>query len=142
MARGGDRSPARCCVKILLDMNLSPAWGSCLKAAGFEVSHWSEIGPPAAPDTEIMAWASAHHAIVFTHDLDFGILLALTQAGGPSVIQVRTQDVSPARLAPAVIRLLREHAAFLHAGALITLDESKCRVRILPIQRPDADSSR
>lgn len=42
-----------------------------------------------------MAWARANDYIVFTHDLDFGAMLALTNAESPSVIQVRTQDVTP-----------------------------------------------
>jgi predicted nuclease of predicted toxin-antitoxin system len=33
--------------------------------------------------------------VVFTHDLDFGGVLALTHAAGPSVIQVRSEDPVP-----------------------------------------------
>ena len=51
------------------------------------------VGHPRANDATIMAWASAHGHVVFTHDLDFGTALALTHADGPSVIQVRTQRV-------------------------------------------------
>jgi len=32
---------------------------------------------------------------VFTHDLDFGDILAATGAEAPSVIQVRTEDTTP-----------------------------------------------
>jgi len=42
-----------------------------------------------------MAWARANGHVVFTHDLDFGTTLALTHAAGPSVIQVRGQNVLP-----------------------------------------------
>jgi len=45
-----------------------------------------------------MAWAREHVHVVFTHDLDFGTLLALTRASGPSVIQVGSQDVLPEHL--------------------------------------------
>lgn len=31
--------------------------------------------------------------VAFTHDLDFSALLAATQATGPSIIQVRAEDV-------------------------------------------------
>jgi predicted nuclease of predicted toxin-antitoxin system len=51
-----------------------------------------------------MQWARDHGHVVFTHDLDFGILLAHSKDGRPSVIQVRTQDVSPAHLGPIVLR--------------------------------------
>jgi predicted nuclease of predicted toxin-antitoxin system len=62
-------------VKILIDMNLSPEWVSFLEQAGFMCAHWSTVGNPRAPDSELMAWAREHGYVVFTHDLDFGALL-------------------------------------------------------------------
>lgn len=71
--------------------------------------------------------------VVFTHDLEFGILLAHSKAGGPSVIQGRAQDVAPDHLGPLVLLALKVHGEALENGALLTIDESKFRVRILPI---------
>jgi predicted nuclease of predicted toxin-antitoxin system len=82
-------------MKILIDMNHSPDWVKVLEGAGWESAHWSTVGDMRATDEVIMTWAREHDYIVFTHDLDFGVLLALTQAESPSVIQVRTQDVFP-----------------------------------------------
>jgi predicted nuclease of predicted toxin-antitoxin system len=73
--------------------------------------------------------------VVFTHDLDFGILLALTESTGPSVVQVRTQDVTSGHLGNLVLSVLATHGTALAAGALITVDETRARVRILPIRR-------
>ena len=42
-----------------------------------------------------MAWALANGYVVFTHDLDFGTMLALTHATGPSVLQVRGKTCCP-----------------------------------------------
>ncbi len=114
-------------------MNLSPEWVPYLHERGFESVHWSTIGAYTAPDREIMQWARDNACVVFTHDLDFGILLALSKAGGPSVIQVRTQDVSPAHLGPLLVAALRAHGDALERGALLNVDEAKSRVRILPI---------
>jgi len=114
-------------------MNLSPEWVPLLHGHGFEAIHWSAIGAGHAPDTEIMQWARDNHCVVFTHDLDFGILLAHSKDGRPSVIQVRTQDVSPGHLCPLILSALRAHGEALESGALLTIDESKSRVRILPI---------
>lgn len=80
-----------------------------------------------------MDWAVANGHVVLTHDLDFGTLLALTHETGPSVIQVRTQDVLPAHLEPLLIAALRQHESDLAAGALLVVDEGKSRVRVLPI---------
>jgi predicted nuclease of predicted toxin-antitoxin system len=79
-----------------------------------------------------MDWAVANDYIVFTHDLDFGTMLALTHAIGPSVLQVRGQDVLPDHMGVFVIAALAQHDADLAAGALVVVDESRCRVRILP----------
>lgn len=43
-----------------------------------------------ATDEEIMRWARENGYVVFTHDLNFGVILAATRAQSPSVIQVRT----------------------------------------------------
>jgi predicted nuclease of predicted toxin-antitoxin system len=122
-------------MKILIDMNLSPDWVEVFVRHGLTAVHWSTIGDPRAEDTELMDWARANNHVVFTHDLDFGAMLALTQAESPSVIQVRTQDVTPSHLAKAVIGVLQDNGALLAAGALIVLDEGRSRVRILPLTR-------
>jgi predicted nuclease of predicted toxin-antitoxin system len=51
-------------MRFLIDMNLSPLWVSFLADAGFESLHWSSIGEPSAPDTQIMDYASRHCMIV------------------------------------------------------------------------------
>jgi len=73
--------------------------------------------------------------VVFTHDLDFGALLALTRASGPSVIQVRAQDVLPEYLEKLVVSTLRMYESQLEQGALVTVDEARGRVRMLPISQ-------
>lgn len=120
-------------MKLLVDMNLSPSWVSALEADGFEAVHWSKVGQPDAPDSQLFAWARQHKYIIFTHDLDFGAMLALTGAGMPSVFQIRTQDVVPAVLAPRVVVLLKRFEVELKTGALIVADELRERVRLLPL---------
>ena len=79
-----------------------------------------------------MAWALANEHIVFTHDLDFGTLLALTKATGPSVIQLRTDEVLPHIIGVPVATVLQIHELELKAGALVTIDRNGTRVRVLP----------
>ena len=93
-------------MKLLIDMNLSPLWVQFLADSGFESIHWSKIGEPSAPDNQIMAYASANELVIFTHDLDFGALLAHGKVRRPSVIQIRTQDVLPAAIGDIVLRAL------------------------------------
>lgn len=71
--------------------------------------------------------------MVFTHDLDFGSILAVTQALGPSVIQVRAQDPMPDAVGELVLAAIEEHGPLLDRGALVTIEPEKLRARILPI---------
>jgi predicted nuclease of predicted toxin-antitoxin system len=80
-------------VKLLVDMNLSPSWVDRLARHGFEAVHWSTIGAATAPDVEIMMWANEHDFVLNTNDLDFSAILAGGAANGPSVVQIRTQDL-------------------------------------------------
>ena len=120
-------------MKLLIDMNLSPLWVEFLAGAGFESTHWSQIGEPSAPDTEILDYASENGLVIFTHDLDFGALLATRKTRQPSVIQIRTQEVLPAAIGELAARALRTSRSHLEAGALVTVDPNRNRIRLLPI---------
>ncbi len=72
--------------------------------------------------------------MLFTHDLDFGTLLALTHATGPSVLQVRGLNVLPESMGPMVATALRQYEHELAAGALVVVEQKKCRVRVLPLK--------
>lgn len=124
-------------MKIVIDMNFAPLWSAVLAKYGWEVVHWSEVGDPRATDRTIMNWANVNGYIVLTHDLDFGTLLATTQAEGPSVIQVRTQNILPDDLEAMLVEVLRQFEQELNSGALIVVNKERSRVRILPLNRPD-----
>jgi predicted nuclease of predicted toxin-antitoxin system len=119
-------------MRFLIDMNLSPLWVRFLAEKGFESVHWSSIGEPSAPDTEIMDYAARNQMIVFTHDLDFGALLANRKTSQPSVVQVRTQDVLPTAIGEMVLRALHASLSQLELGALVTVDPLRHRIRLLP----------
>ncbi len=121
-------------MKLLVDMNLTPEWVTFLRAANIDAVHWSTVGAPNAKDEELMRWAAAEGRVVFTNDLDFGALLAAGNANAPSVIQVRVLDLLPESIGDHVLRLLASHAEALLNGALVTLDESRTRVRVLPLR--------
>jgi len=120
-------------MKILVDMNLSPLWAEFLVAHGIEAVHWSAIGHVAAPDSLLMDYAASHGFVLFTHDLDFGMLLAAHKTRGPSVIQVRTQDVLPSAIGAIILRVIAVMRDDLDAGAIVSVDVARSRIRRLPI---------
>lgn len=120
-------------IGLVVDISLPPAWVDVFTKHGWPAVHWSTVGDPRAKDRAVMAWAREHGHVVFTHDLDFGTLLALTRAIGPSVIQIRSHDVLPEHLEQMVVTTIRAYESQLLQGAIVTLDESRGKVRILPI---------
>jgi predicted nuclease of predicted toxin-antitoxin system len=122
-------------MKILIDMNLSPDLVNVLENDGFEAIHWPSVGEINARDRDIMTWAKSNGYIVLTHDLDFGTILAVTQAEAPSVVQIRIQDLLSSDFRTLLISVLRQFTKELEAGALISVEPTRSKVRILPIDR-------
>jgi predicted nuclease of predicted toxin-antitoxin system len=120
-------------VKLLLDMNLSPRWVEWLARDGFEAIHWSTVGDPTDSDDLILAWAADHHRILITHDLDFSAILAASTGRSPSVVQLRAQDLLSEAGVSVLVRALRVHAEAIDEGALLSVDETGSRVRLLPL---------
>jgi len=62
-------------------------------------------------------------------------MLAATEAEGPSVIQLRAQDISPDHAKDLLINVINRFTKNLLQGVLISVDEEKSRVRLLPLRR-------
>jgi predicted nuclease of predicted toxin-antitoxin system len=120
-------------VTVVIDNCLPLSWVEFLRRHGHIARHWRELGPPNAPDAEILRWALENKAVVLTQDLDFAKLLFQTRARLPSVIQLRLDDVRPTHIGEDVVQSLRQKAAQLQEGALITIKGHKSRVRFLPL---------
>ncbi len=128
-------------MKIVLDMNIPETWIDFFKNAGHEAIHWSNIGDIRADDGEIMAWARNNSHVVFTHDLDFGSLLFSTNASAPSVLQLRVEHIVPEVVGDAVLEALNSTQQALLAGALVTIDPRRSRIRLLPLRNNQLTSA-
>lgn len=120
-------------MKFLLDVNMSRLWVEVLRSNGHEVVRWQDIGDPSEDDSTIMTWARERDHIVLTCDLDFGDILAVTNASKPSVIQFRLGRLKPNALIGKLEIALRTYQTKLVEGALITLDPGSSRVQRLPM---------
>jgi predicted nuclease of predicted toxin-antitoxin system len=121
-------------MKLLIDMNLWPGWVQFLGGCGIEAKHWSSIGHAAAEDTEIAVYAREHGFVILTQDTDFGTILAITQETKPSVIQIRSDDAAPEAIGRRVVHALKQMQSELQAGAILTIDVSRARLRLLPFE--------
>ena len=120
-------------MKFVLDMNLTPNWVTLLAAHGLDTLHWANVGAKNALDETIMSWALAESRVVVTNDLDFGQILALMHATGPSVVLIRGPKVLPSQIGDVVVECLKTYQHELEQGALIVIDHQRQRVRVLPI---------
>ncbi len=108
------------------------SWVRFLEENGFEAVHWSTTGDPTATDAVVMAWG-AIAASSWSPTTSTSPLCSRPPRPGPSVIQVRTQDVLPDAVGAHVVRVLRDHRAALDQSAIISIDELTSRVRVLPV---------
>ena len=119
-------------MKFIVDMNLSESWVAFLADNGISAVHWSSIGTANAQDRQIMAHATQHDCCVLTNDLDFGIILAISRVARPSVVQIRADVLQPDVIGSTVLAALRSAWLELEAGALLTIDPKRTRLRVLP----------
>lgn len=121
-------------MKLLVDMNLSPRWIGWLTQSRFEAIHWSSLGQHDALDAEIMAYAARHDYVVLTNDLDFSAILAVTHRQKPSVVQIRSENLSPEVIGPQVAAALTQLQSAIEEGALVNIEPLRTRVRLLPLR--------
>ena len=124
-------------MRFLADAGLSPASVDFLIQLNHEAVHVRNLGMQRAPDADIVARARADSSIVLTFDLDFGDVLALAVLDKPSVIIFRLSDERPPAVNQRLATVLQERSADLESGALILVEDSRYRVRKLPIGRTD-----
>ena len=120
-------------MKFLADMGISDTTVNALKSHGHDAVHLSDQGLIRLPDDQILEKAKREDRVVLTVDLDFGDLLAITRAHLPSVIIFRLQNQTPASLTPRLFQTLAQCQEELENGAIITVDETRWRIRKLPV---------
>lgn len=121
-------------MRFLADAGISPRTVSFLDQLGHDITHVRTLGMQRAPDVEITERARADGAVVLTFDLDFGDVLALGVLEKPSVIIFRLADERPESVNPRLATVLEERSADLESGALVLVEDSRYRVRKLPIK--------
>ena len=84
-----------------------------------------------------MTFARCNGYVLLTHDLDFGAILAATHGRKPSVVQLRSENLSIEVIGRSVVDALYAVAADLEDGALVTIDPGRTRVRVLPLIHED-----
>jgi predicted nuclease of predicted toxin-antitoxin system len=125
-------------MKFLLDMGISPKMAAFLNELGHEATHLYHAGLNELPDSDILDKARQEQCILLTHDLDFGELVAASEARLPSVIIFRLRNMHPERVNHYLRGIIVQHQEALAQGAVMSVTEGQVRVRLLPINADDA----
>jgi predicted nuclease of predicted toxin-antitoxin system len=119
--------------RILLDQGLAPSVATILREHGFDAIHVSAIGMERAEDLSILERARTESRICVTLDHDFHAHLAITGHGRPSVILLRVEGLAAMGQADLIRTVYRQCEADLIAGAAISADGKRIRIRRLPL---------
>jgi predicted nuclease of predicted toxin-antitoxin system len=114
-------------VKLLLD---SCVWGGALatlRGAGHDVI-WSGDWPADPGDEEILAHALAEGRALVTLDKDFGELVIVRELPHAGIL--RLVGLSALQQAAVTLRVIEAHGTELAAGAIITAEPGRLRVRL------------
>jgi len=122
-------------VRLLIDANLSPSVAARLRDHGHGAVHVADVGLLSASDEDILAHAVASLQVIVSADTDFGELLAVSGAAGPSVVLLRSADrLTPDQQATVLAENLPVVAAELDMGAAVSIARGRLRVRLLPVR--------
>jgi predicted nuclease of predicted toxin-antitoxin system len=120
-------------MRFLGDMGVSRRVIEWLRAAGHDAVHLRDEGLKRLSNGDIFQKGFAEQRIVMTFDLDFGEILAGSAGQVVSVVLFRLHDTRTNHVIERLQNVLDQSSAELLAGAIVVVEESRHRVRKLPI---------
>jgi len=123
-------------LKFLIDNALSPIFSEQLQNHGHDTIHVRDIGMQTCSDEEIFDFAQKEERIIVSADTDFGTIIALRNEHFPSVIIFRrTRNRKPIEQVTLLISNLEQIVDSLREGSIVIIEDSRIRIRNLPIMQ-------
>jgi len=122
-------------MRFLADAGISPTTVEFLRQLGHDAVHVRDVGMQRATDQDVVERARAENRVIVAFDLDFGEILALGVLDRPSVILFRLADETPGSVNRRLESVLSERSEALDSGALILVEDTRYRMRSLPMRR-------
>jgi predicted nuclease of predicted toxin-antitoxin system len=124
-------------MRFLADIGVAPRIVGWLSEHGHEARHLSEEGLHRLPDVEIFQKTAREQAILLTFDLDFGEIVAFSGSAEVSVILFRLENTHTDFVLLRLASVLKESGHLLSTGVIVIVEDSRHRIRRLPIRRPE-----
>ena len=121
-------------VRFLADMGIAFTVVDNLKQAGHDAVHVRDRLAITADDSAILELAAKEGRVVLTMDHDFGDLLFARRLAAPSVVFFRVSDERPTAVWRRLELILNTVEAELAKGCIVVVEDSRVRIRSLPIQ--------
>lgn len=128
-------------MKFLADMGVSMSTVQILRAQGHDVVHLRDEKLGRLSDPAILKKARSEGRVVLTFDLDFADILAAGLHAHPSVIIFRLHIQTPAAVTPRLLQVLAERIQDLEAGAVVSVEDTRYRLRRLPLAPTQKESA-
>ncbi len=123
-------------MRFLVDNSLSPRLAEALRQLGHEAIHVGAIGLAQATDEIIFEAAAKARCVIIAQDTDFGTLLAKRRERYPSVMLFRCRVKSTEAILKLLTANLEAVTTDLDAGAAVVFEDTRIRLRRLPIGGP------
>jgi predicted nuclease of predicted toxin-antitoxin system len=126
-------------MRFLADMGVSTKVVQWLRQNGYDAKHLRDESLHRIPNGEIFTKAISENRVVMTFDLDFGEIIALSKGQKVSVILFRLHNTRTSFLINRLAAVLSDASDALEEGAVVVVEESRHRVRYLPIRTNERD---
>ncbi len=122
-------------MRFLADMGVDIRVVRWLRQNGHDAKHLRDEGLHRIPNGEIFVKAISENRVILTFDLDFGEIVALSQGEKASVILLRLHNTRTPHLIKRLATVLADATEALEQGAVVVVEESRHRIRYLPLGR-------
>ena len=120
-------------MRFLADMCVDMRIVRWLREQGHDATHLRDEGLHRMPNGKIFNKAISEGRIVLTFDLDFADIAALTGGKKASVILFRLRNTRTSHVIERLSAVLEDSLEVLGKGAVITVEETRHRIRYLPV---------
>lgn len=124
-------------VDACVDIRLS--WW--LNKQGYDAWHMRDEGLQSLPDDQVFAKAIQEGRILVTHDLGFGEISAFVRGHKVGIVVFRLHNPRWQRLTDRLAVVLPDSLTALQGGAVVIVEDSRYRIRPLPLTKANPDSA-